>query len=53
MRGKRIVAIRETGQQVRGPSSIVKVYVGENMDEVDDDDDEASVTYLGVRSESA
>lgn len=50
VRGKRIVRVVETNQSVLGPSRLVKVYLGENEAEVDDEDDETTVSYWGVRT---
>jgi hypothetical protein len=47
--GKRIVGIEDTGQWVEGPSLVVKIVFGENLNEADDADDEASMAYFGVR----
>jgi hypothetical protein len=49
LRGKRIVDVQETTQTVTGPSRLIKVYFGGNTEEVDDEDDEATVTYFGTR----
>jgi hypothetical protein len=47
--GKRIVEVTETGQTISGPSSLVKVFFGENDVEPDDRDDELTISYWGVR----
>jgi hypothetical protein len=47
--GKRIVKVTETGQTIGGPSSLIKVFFGENDEEPDDRDDELTVSYWGVR----
>jgi hypothetical protein len=51
LKGKRVVDVRETDQKVRGPSRLIKVYLGDNYAQADDGDDEASVAYFGVRPE--
>jgi hypothetical protein len=48
--GKRIVHVEETNRSVMGPSKVMKVYFGENKQEVDDQDDELTVAYWGVRT---
>jgi hypothetical protein len=48
--GKRIVRIEDTSQTVTGPSRLMKIYFGENVDEPDERDDELTVAYWGVRS---
>lgn len=47
--GKSIVSVDETDQTVSGPSRLVKVIFGGNEEEPDDEDDEISMTYWGVR----
>jgi hypothetical protein len=47
--GKRIVRLDDTGQTVIGPSRLLKIYFGENAEETDQNDDELTVAYWGVR----
>jgi hypothetical protein len=47
--GKRIVSVAETGLTIPAPSRVIKVHFGENVDEADDDDDEGTYAYWGVR----
>lgn len=49
VKGKRIARIVETGRTIPGPSTLIKVVLGDNAKEVDDADDEVTVTYWGVR----
>jgi hypothetical protein len=48
-KGKRLTDVVETNQTVPGPSKLVKLYFGENGHETDDQDDEVTLTYWGVR----
>jgi len=52
VRGKRLINIVETGQTVPGPAKLVKLYFGENQSARDDQDDETSLAYWGVRPAS-
>jgi hypothetical protein len=45
--GKHVVDVRETNQSVAGPSKLVKVFLG---DDGAADDDEATISYWGVRA---
>lgn len=47
--GKRIVRTVETNQMIAGPSRLMKVVLGETMVEPDEQDDEITVSYWGVR----
>jgi hypothetical protein len=47
--GKRIVSITETGLTIPAPSRVIKVHFGANEDQADDDDDEGTYAYWGVR----
>jgi hypothetical protein len=52
-RGKRLVEIVETGLTVPGPARLVKLYFGDGHPECDDQDDEMTLAYWGVRPASA